>query len=495
LRAADPRELLRLATSAAWQTGNPRAGLLLSQLTERCTVAFSDQVETARILPVGSGHRVELSRAFLEKWIETPGELLFLLLHEVLHRVRGDLLRSTDGRRDPVGRFLENLVADVGVNGWLLRSGFFPGGMPLLERFYGDGSFPSLLLVPPDRILGPRAVELGLPAARGAGSLAEVDALPRRRVIEALARVFRKAGRGPRDSREIAAWHADAWLNEDQAHEGLFARLRKFFPRDGDAPSVVFLGDHGLTRTACDPGTELGALVEAIEGGVDVGVREDHVVPALPASVEALRRRIAAALTSCARVSWEDQTPLRGVVPAFGRREVFLLAGGWWPVFFPQAAPDENAQAVRVYLDVSGSTLRVQPILYGVLRGLGRLVAEPVNLFSNRVVEITLEELRRGRRVTTHGTDFDCVAEHALRARHRRILVVTDGQGGLSQQNANRASAAGLEIFVLLTASCPSSPLPALAKTVWEIPGDVLGGGRVERFAPRGRGELPCRSS
>ena len=191
--------------------------------------------------------------------------------------------------------------------------------------------------------------------------------------------------------------------------------------------------------------------------------------------MDVFHRQVRAALEPDSRVPLEEDSriPDRGVYPNPGRREAYLLACGAWPVFFqtPLAGHAEQTGSVRVYIDVSGSTGPAQPLVYGIVRPLAHLVREPVFLFSNVVEPISLAEVRRGVVRTTGGTDFDCVVEHALHERARKILVVTDGEGPLRPANIAALERARLEIYVLLTEHCRRpSPIVAVAQETWMIP-------------------------
>ena len=54
-------------------------------------------------------------------------------------------------------------------------------------------------------------------------------------------------------------------------------------------------------------------------------------------------------------------------------------------------------------------------------------IGSQVYIFSNEVSEITLAELKDGKLSSTGGTDLDCVAEHSLKNKFKRVLILTDG--------------------------------------------------------------------
>lgn len=55
------------------------------------------------------------------------------------------------------------------------------------------------------------------------------------------------------------------------------------------------------------------------------------------------------------------------------------------------------------------------------------MVFPKIHLFSTKVSDSTVAELRAGKRLSTGGTDIACVAEHMQRHQVRRAVLVTDG--------------------------------------------------------------------
>ena len=53
-----------------------------------------------------------------------------------------------------------------------------------------------------------------------------------------------------------------------------------------------------------------------------------------------------------------------------------------------------------------------------------------VHLFSSKVVDVALADLRAGRCSSTGGTDIGCVAEHMQSQGVRRAVLITDGWVG-----------------------------------------------------------------
>jgi hypothetical protein len=134
----------------------------------------------------------------------------------------------------------------------------------------------------------------------------------------------------------------------------------------------------------------------------------------------------------------------------------------------------EDEQRAHLYIDVSGSVNPWIGRFYGLVLALGDEIGSPVHLFSNQVLDMTLDDLARGRVRTTGGTDFDCVVTHALERGYRRIVVVTDGIGDLDSANAEAFRASGASLYLLLMGTGIDvadtvTPLFALARQTWEL--------------------------
>ena len=111
------------------------------------------------------------------------------------------------------------------------------------------------------------------------------------------------------------------------------------------------------------------------------------------------------------------------------------------------------------------------PFLYRLVPALDDHLGGRLHLFSNRVVETTVEAVAAGECETTGGTDFDCVLDDALARRCRRILVLTDGYARLDEGLSGRSREEGLEVYVVLCGHpvLRSNPLSELARETWEV--------------------------
>ncbi len=453
MKVAGPEELLERCLEEAEKLSDPRILVCLGHLAQIAWVSFSNKTQTACIRFAGGRYRIDFSPIFVAGCLETSADALFVLLHEIGHKIHGDLLRVEDFNGSELRKNAANIVADIRINGELCRL-FFPQGVPLLGKLYDEDKTGALLLLPPFMLLRKGAWE-------------EAAAVPREDVIKAAKRRFRRAGRKPADADALARWYVEAWLTP-ASHQGLLDRLLEIL---GDEEAPCFLGEH---EPGEDPELADWGDLFSKEAGKGDEEEEDEIVPVLPTQrATELHERIRRALEPDTRNPRQvfAVTNERGVVPGSGRREAFLQAAGVWPVFFESAMPArvDDEQRVHVYIDVSGSTSEAQPVLYGLVVHLGELVGQPVYLFSNTVAPVSLKELRDGKRKSTGGTDFDCIVNHAVRNRFRKVLVVTDGYGGLEPQSHVKLRRERVRVYLLLTTDCDWCPLKEHARETWRL--------------------------
>jgi hypothetical protein len=122
-------------------------------------------------------------------------------------------------------------------------------------------------------------------------------------------------------------------------------------------------------------------------------------------------------------------------IPGLGRRSMVLRSLGVEPLLHVNQVPWRHSvrsgERVHVYLDVSGSMDCVKGPLYGAVLDCESLVHPAVHLFSTKVADVSLAEMRSGVCKSDGGTDIDCVAAHMATNRVRRALLITDGWVGI----------------------------------------------------------------
>lgn len=417
----------------------------LDRILPVCDISVSDRVETAQISERATGLRIEFGRAFLEQRLRDPQDLLFVFLHECFHHVLGHLARfRAVVRSDPVRELAANIAADILVNRAVCER-FFPNGVGLLARLYDRGHPIETLLRPPED--------------------------PDRPGLE-VRRALREAGFAPRVIRRIERIYTNGW-GLDTPFPALVEQVHRLLPqiREHWRLLPIFLGNHSARGRAIE-GLPWGA-------GESEQVEEDPVAdpiepaPCVPLAL-AVRRALCADPNHPRRYWAETAIPSPIFRP--GRVDWPFLAMGLLPCLYHGARTDRDDSEMRahVYVDVSISFDSVEAWVFGLILALADEVGPTVYEFSNVVREVAISDLATGRRITTGGTDFDCVIEHALSHRYRQIVVITDGIGDLKASNANAFQASGASLFLVLAETYGQvardhCPLTRLAREVFTL--------------------------
>jgi hypothetical protein len=117
--------------------------------------------------------------------------------------------------------------------------------------------------------------------------------------------------------------------------------------------------------------------------------------------------------------------------PTLSRRGAVMQALGVPTLLYPVSVPWRRrvpqGERVHVYVDVSGSLQGLRNEICGAVLDCGEFVHPVLHLFSTKVADVSVANLRRGVCPTTGGTDVGCVAEHIEQHRVRRAVIVTDG--------------------------------------------------------------------
>lgn len=232
LAAGDARKLLEIAAKAAERLGNPRVLQILRYINSIAEVLFNPQAPTARLVLRAGRYSIEFNAEFIRRHVDSGEALLHLLLHEILHKIRGDLTRPLPPElRADRARHLSNFAADMLINSDLERY-VFPTP-PYFLRLYDPLEFPANLLLPP-RLLLSNGEDLRLDRETLLG-LAE----------DRFAASRRPAEMKDLDAAEVARVYLSAWM-EDISFEGLLRALDRLLPDlpERRLPEILWLGDH-----------------------------------------------------------------------------------------------------------------------------------------------------------------------------------------------------------------------------------------------------------
>jgi len=157
--------------------------------------------------------------------------------------------------------------------------------------------------------------------------------------------------------------------------------------------------------------------------------------------------------------------PSRTVIPNFqDRRTAAVYSTGNLPVFHNNPTKG-NRERVVCYIDVSGSQDHVLPHVLPVVSRLKLHIGQEVYCFSNSVSPTRVSDLAKGIYETTGGTDFDPVAEHLLKNKFRKVIILTDGEASLRPDLSASIKRHGVRITVGWTVKNPQkTPLGDIAE-------------------------------
>ena len=124
------------------------------------------------------------------------------------------------------------------------------------------------------------------------------------------------------------------------------------------------------------------------------------------------------------------------------RRDAVMLGAGVTPVFWdsPKTYLNPQKDGISVFVDVSGSQWGELPMIFGFLKAV-KGFTEGIYQFSNKISKTDLKDLwtKTGAKIdTTTGTDYDCIAEYCCDHDLRKVVIITDGYAGMSEENQRK---------------------------------------------------------
>ncbi len=397
----------------------PSGSYALTALLRLMDVVESERVPTAavecRIQP-----RLLINPGFVERHAETPEKLLMLVMHELHHVLLGHT------RLFPCVTQTQNFVFDCVINALISR--MFPERehTVFLTEFYSDKDFPVCLLRPPRQWNGRRVLTL----PKGIRDLRKKD-------CGLVGEVYR-------------ALYSDSGATYHEVYE----ILPKLVPDDvlGGIPLLGGHDDGGAIAGDLDHRSPMlfdivRGIVEKwpqppdpIQGRSLADIIDERTIDVNPAPsnrtiLRTLLRKVGdVSRGGRVRRVGPDEVPSQTPIPIFDRRSIVLQELGVEPLLHRDTVSVRRrtpvGERVHVYLDVSGSMGGMKGALYGAILDCKEFVDPTVHLFSTKISDVSLEEMRQGIVRSTGGTDIACVADHLPRNKIRRACVITDGWVG-----------------------------------------------------------------
>ena len=395
----------------------PSGSYALSALLRLMDIVETTDVPTAAVECLVQP-RLLVNPQFVAKHADTAEKLLVLIMHELHHVLLGHTTLF------PRTTKVQNFVFDAVINGLVCRMFSGREHTALFTDYYDHHSFPVCLLRPPP----------GWPNSPvTAGGISLLPEPQQRRAADVHAALYSPAG---------------------ATYEEVF----KLLPKLVDEKNIVgipLLGGHQEENaSASQLEQHAPILFDIVRGIVEQwpqppdpirgrsladALNQTNVHTSRPTCNRSVLRRLISKVAGVSgagavRRKSIDQASTLTPIPGLSRRSIVLRALGNEPLLHAGQAPwrrmVRSGERVHVYLDVSGSMDAVKGALYGAALDCQEFLYPSVHLFSTKIADVTLAELRRGVCKSTGGTDIACVAAHIEENRVRRALIVTDGWVG-----------------------------------------------------------------
>jgi len=377
---------------------------------------------------------------FITKNIKDKKQLIFVFLHEIFHKIKGDLLREYCNYYF-MSSHVSNIVFDIAINTMLIKN-YVKEGFYFLKEFYKDTDYVANFLLSP-------AFEItDIPDIYSNGEKQE----------EIIKRIKEKKFKDEhiiKNKEDLAKWYIDAWFN-DASLQKLIEVLESIV-EFSLPPFFILLGSHGYD------------LDDMIEQNIDIedefeNNNSNELIKAIRAAMQEEGDRI---------LNDKVITTKRGILPSFGRRELMLLYKKKYPFFFPNTIEDmaQVYKNVNLYIDVSFSVENFLSFVYGLVNSVKAYLNDRVFIFSGEVEEMSINQLKKGLVLSTGGTNFDELVSHAITNDFKKILVITDGRGDISKDLINEIKKRRMEIFVVLLDDIYfyNNGFQTVAKKVWVL--------------------------
>lgn len=384
-------------------------------------VVITDDKSLCATACITGSKKLIFNKEFLEQDVKNEEELFFVFLHEIHHQINGDLNPVFEYDYMP-GYHIYNIIYDIRINAHIM-SVYTKAAHTFTSRFYKGRNMASALLKPwfeeehrsevfNNGVMQKKAVEVMMKSMRGA--------VKGKKLREAFAKLY------------LDAWFGTGGINS------LVKRAADIF-NDYELNKAMLIGTHsnggvlgkGVIKAAPilnrDKDNRAAVFEAAKAALVEGGAREGHM---------------------------NVQSVERGLIPVYGRREIFMQAGGFYPWFFSNTLIKEAMKECRVhlYLDVSGSMSSKLDMLTGLLASVKNYIADSAWSFSGHVEKLPSSGITCGIFSTTWSTDVEKVLKHAIENSHEKVLIASDGDvlSKSSREAFEDAANAGIKVFLIV---------------------------------------------
>lgn len=388
-----------------------------------------------KTLCIGKAGVIMINPGFWKKQIKTRLDAKVVLVHEMLHSVLGDNLKSVPQEEEELANYSMDMRINSAIFSYFLDN-IERDTKGFLESYYKKEGLQALLR-PRSNIKSQSKFYLLYTAL-----------YPEHGVYN-----YRHTFAQKRAN--------DYILANFKSEESIRSTLKMLNPGGlkKAKKKVVFLGTHG--KGDQKPGDEdgIGGLDEAgkdmlreelvgalqTKGAGTGDILGTYFIDLIQSSaglnIRLLEKFACSAKINTLRCMYKTEKRANGVIPLQpSNRDIAILGAGYIPVLWNNKTEVEHNmnKNVAIYVDVSGSVSEHLPQIMGVIATMRKNIKE-VFCFSNDVSEHTIAEISRGEFKTTGGTDFNCVIRHALDRKIDKLIIFTDGYASANSDLAEKA--------------------------------------------------------
>lgn len=429
---------------------------ILRLIFSQIEITDDEEVKTASIHNSNGFYCIKIGKRFKEKYLKKKNDFYFVLLHEYLHAFLSQFyLGKYYIKKEKNDKIFMNFIFDSIVNYFIAKKLLLKEPL-FLKKLYKNLPFSVAIFLNPYEII------------KNGEIIKNLNLFLKRK------KVFKYS--------EVSYYIKNFLYNEREDIHNFINFMKRYLKsfknswfkikfideiRKIESEIPDFLKDYFKSLKNAGKNKEGGIEKIKIKDGKDI--KEETIYIFKEAIKEVISRDNKFYLDY-------EMHKARGVIPFPSRKETFLISKGFYPFFFSRNLIQKIPiyKRPKVYIDVSGSTREYWSFVYEICYFLKDIILEPIYIFSNRIYEITLEELKNGEIKTTYGTDFDSIARHAIQNDFKKILVITDGYADISKTNRDKIIQKGIEVYIIILKERKvfrkiNNPFINLAKKVWVV--------------------------
>ena len=453
-----------------------------------------DDVAQYFMSTMGVNYRGDIivSRPFWDEHMVDFNALRFVLYHEILHHICGDVYRMLEIKEDDPERSLKamatNIATDARSNAYTHR--YVPGieADKFLDSFYGKeelDKFPLLRLLKPGSSFS-SAIEREIEDIYNFLYLSRAhdDLTGYRDLYKAVLEILRN------DSNLAQQLELTIYIGSHGNKEGIGlpegttaedikkAKIKVKIMPDRDEADPLDPNKPNPQQTI--PKDLEDALRERVEEEIEEGKSagsNDSLTQSIIGSVYNTDKKIDVNLLKTiafnhifknirlqSRVRTGKYTSSPVIPNVIAKTDIVAMAMGQTPILWRNYTYTQGADKtlLPIYLDVSGSMWSVLPEVIRLVVNIDTSL-DYVWGFSNAIHRHTIADLKENRITSTGGTDFDCIIKHALKNEFKSIVVITDGyaycrsDSGYGREGTELKINGIDEVIVVLTGTGPNN--------------------------------------